>query len=212
MIALRLSVPIACWRRGQAREFLETESIPPPSTCYGALLSLVGEEDRERHEGCRVTAGLLNEPVRSVVLRTVWRIKTKSKAQGVGENARPDFQELLTGAEILVFCESADEKGPSPHLEDRVLEAFTRPATVQRHGGWCLGESTHLIDDAHVLRTGDPLPGPCLVFLEQDTGNLTLPVWADHVGSAGTRYAVGALEHTVSWPEARRIPRILKRE
>lgn len=212
MIALRLTVPIASWRRGQAREFLETESIPPPSTSYGALLSLVGEEDRERHVGCRVTAGLLKEPARSTVLRTVWRIKTLREAQGVGENARPDYHELLTGAEIVLFCESGDEKGPRPRLEERVLETFAAPAKVQRHGAWSLGESTHLIDDAHVLRPNEPLPGPCVVFLEQDKGRITLPVWVDHVGSAGTRYALGALERILSWPEARRIPRILKRE
>lgn len=54
MLGLRVIVPIACFRKGLAREYLETEQLPPPSTCYGFLLSLVGETRRPRHAGCRV--------------------------------------------------------------------------------------------------------------------------------------------------------------
>ena len=43
MIGLYVTVPVACFRKGLAREYLETEPLPPPSTCYGFLLSLVGE-------------------------------------------------------------------------------------------------------------------------------------------------------------------------
>ncbi len=75
MIGVYVSVPIACFRKGLAREFLETEALPPPATCYGFLLSLVGEERRRRHIGCRIVPVLLNHPYQSVVLRTVWRIK-----------------------------------------------------------------------------------------------------------------------------------------
>jgi CRISPR-associated Cas5-like protein len=42
MLGLRVTVPIACFRKGMAREYLETEMLPPPATCYGFLLSLVG--------------------------------------------------------------------------------------------------------------------------------------------------------------------------
>ena len=50
MLGIYVSVPVACFRKGLAREYLETEPIPPPSTCYGFLLSLVGETSRLRHE------------------------------------------------------------------------------------------------------------------------------------------------------------------
>lgn len=212
MIALHVTIPVACWRRGWACEFLETELLPPPSTCYGALLSLVGEEDRERHRGCRVTAGLLNTPGRSTILRTLWRIKTRDKPQGTGENARPDLQELLTQSDLLIFCESAEECGGRPHLEERVVAALTEPSKHERYGGWSLGESSHLIDQAHFLWGGEPLPGPCRTFLEREEGELTLPVWVDHVGSEGTRYACGTLELLTSWPDARRIPKIIERQ
>src|ERR671934_180874 len=75
MLGLYVTVPIACFRKGLAREYLETEPLPPPATCYGFLLSLVGETDRRRHVGCRVTPVLLGTPPTSVVLRTVWRVK-----------------------------------------------------------------------------------------------------------------------------------------
>ena len=40
MLGVYVSVPIACFRKGLAREYLETEPLPPPATCYGFLLSL----------------------------------------------------------------------------------------------------------------------------------------------------------------------------
>src|SRR4051812_16284934 len=75
MFGVYVTVPIACFRKGLAREYLETEPVPPPATCYGFLLSLVGEIDRRRHVGCRVAPVLLNQPPTSVALRTVWRRK-----------------------------------------------------------------------------------------------------------------------------------------
>lgn len=207
MIALRVTVPIACWRKGPAREFLETEPLPPPATCYGALLSLVGETDVERHWGCRVTAGLLREPHRGLILRTLWRIKDRRAPAGTGENARPDFQQLATGSELMLWCESAEESDPGAGLEARVSAALTRPETVDRFGGWSLGESTHLVNDATLIPDARP-PGPCRVFLTHLDGELTLPVWVDHVGSAGTRYEVGRLEAIEDAPPPQRMPQI----
>ena len=44
-ISLMVSVPFCSFRKPYAREFFETERIPPPATVYGFLLSLIGEED-----------------------------------------------------------------------------------------------------------------------------------------------------------------------
>ena len=79
MLKLFVSVPIACFRPGAAREFWETHPLPPPSTVYGFLLAMVGEVDRERHIGVRCCAGLLNQPDRSTVLRKLWRVKELKK-------------------------------------------------------------------------------------------------------------------------------------
>lgn len=207
MIGLRLTVPIACWRKGAARELLETEPLPPPATCYGALLSFVGETDRERHRGCRVTAGLLNEPARSTILRTLWRIKKAAIPQGNGENARPDFQQLILQSELMIWCDSSGEPDPAQGLEGRVRKAITDPASIDRFGGWSLGESTHLINDVWLCEDGVP-PEECRAFLESPGGDVTLPVWVDHVGSSGTRYCVGRLLPIRARPDVTALPQI----
>lgn len=233
MLGVYVTVPVACFRKGLAREYLETEPLPPPSTCYGFLLSLVGETDRRRHIGCRVAPVLIDDPPTSVVLRTVWRCKDKNywvdpqgnhhvvssqkKARdefvkwvreqgwpepeftigpGSGTNARPDYQQLLTGVQLVVWLDSAGEASEY-RLEDRVRAALTTPSSVSRFGGLCLGESTHLVDEVSLLdRVRDRLAGRTgRAFLQRadNKGRLTLPRWVDHVGSAGTWYATGDL-------------------
>lgn len=207
MIGLRLTVPFACWRKGHAREFLETEVLPPPATCYGALLALVGERDRERHRGCRVTAGLVGDPEQATILRALWQIKNAKKPQGVAENAGPDFQQLLVNAELVIWCDSDEEEESATGLEARIRQAFASPGEVERFGGWSLGESTHLINDAWLLGEG-PLLTSCRAFLLAPDGTVTLPVWVDHIGALDTRYAVGRLETITNAPHRERIPRI----
>jgi CRISPR-associated protein Cas5t len=195
MLGVYLAVPIACFRKGLAREYLETEPLPPPATAYGFLLSLVGEERRARHLGCRVCPVLLSEPGRSVVLRTVWRVK--KQPLGSGGNTRPDYQQLLTHVELAFWLDSAEEEGGEPSLERRVERALADPASVTRYGGLCLGESTHLVDEVRRF----PMPGRRPPdegrrgrdFVLETGGRLALPVWVDHVGSAGTRHVTGNL-------------------
>lgn len=212
MLGVYVTVPVACFRKGLAREYLETELLPPPATCYGFLLSLVGETRRERHTRCRIAPARLNRPPQSVVLRTVWRVK--KTPLGSAGNTRPDYQQLLTGVELLIWVDSALEspdRGPS--LESRVREALLHPETVTRFGGLSLGESTHLVDEVSLLddriraRRMDR-PDAADVFLTHDRGRLTLPVWVDHVGSAKTRYATGNLERQSHWqePPTERMP------
>lgn len=205
MIAIRLTVPIACWRLGSAREYLESYEIPPPSTTYGALLSLVGEEDRNRHRGCRVTAGLIDaEPSTSIVLRTLWRLKDRPTPLGNRENARPDFQELRVRNDLVAWIDSTDETGDIT-LEERVLVAFQDPSSVDRFGGLALGESTHLVNDLWLLSDSRP-PVTCRAFLVRPNGAVTVPVWVDHVGSAGTRFAVGEYVDVSEAPHAVELP------
>lgn len=206
MIGLKLEVPIASWRRGAAREFLETEVVPPPSTCYGALLSLVGETDIERHRGCRVTSGLVGTPPKSIVFRSLWQVKNKDIPRGNGENIGPDLQELLTGLTVLIWCHGSSEPAPDT-LEERVRRALAHPESVTRFGGWALGESTHLIDSVSELEGARP-PAGGRAFLLDSSGSLTLPVWVDHVGSKGTRYAVGRLGAIDRAPAPAELPQI----
>src|SRR3954453_12562354 len=140
MLGLKVTVPVACFRKGFAREYWETEELPPPATCYGFLLSLVGERDRRRHIGVRICPALLAQPDRSAVLRTLWRVKDRKAPLGAGTNARPDFQELLTGVQLAVWLDSTQEVGPRPSLEDRVNLALDHPERIDRFGGLSLGE------------------------------------------------------------------------
>ena len=206
MLGVFVTVPVACFRRGLAREYLETEAIPPPSTCYGFLLSLVGETDRMRHIGCRISPVLVGTPYRSTVLRTVWRIKKTKLRMGDGENRTLAQQELLTDIRLVVWVDSTDETGPAPLLEQRVQDALTRPESVERFGGLSLGESTHLVDEVNLFFGSEELG---TIFVLADDGRLTLPVWVDHVGSKGTRHVSGNLVATrLTAPDNARLPRI----
>lgn len=211
MLGLYISVPIACFRKGLAREYLETEALPPPATCYGALLSLVGETDRSSHVGVRVCPVLLNEPALSVVLRTVWRVK--SKPLGSPGNTRPDYQQLLAPVQLLIWLDSSEEAGART-LEDRARQALERPGEINRFGGLSLGESTHLVDEVCRFEPGAArfghLPAEGRAFVLADRGRVTLPVWVDHVGSAGTNYVTGDLvAGPLVPPPPDRMPRIV---
>jgi CRISPR-associated protein Cas5t len=202
MLGVFVTTPVACFRKGLAREYLETEPLPPPATCYGFLLSLVGETKRARHVGCRVAPVMLNRPQTSVVLRTVWRVK--KTPLGSPGNTRPDYQQLLTGPSpddpfvaLLMWLDSSEEPAGAPTLEARVRDALTNPADVSRFGGLSLGESTHLVDEVSLFegRTTERLSDRTgHAFLLAERGRLTFPVWVDHVGSARTCYATGNLE------------------
>ena len=206
-----MNLPIACFRKGMAREYFETEALPPPSTCYGFLLSLVGETERRRHVGVRVTAGLIGQPDVSVVLRTMWRVK--SKPLGSSGNTRPDYQQLLSGIELVLWLDSTEEASDGPTLEARVSNAVVekRFAEISRFGGLSLGESTHLVDEIlPVTRTpGAERHGQ--LFLRAERGRFTFPVWVDHVGSAGTRYVTGDLVERpiIEAPQLHEMPSIL---
>jgi CRISPR-associated protein Cas5t len=54
-----------------------------------------------------------------------------------------------------------------------------------------LGESSHLVDEVRLLRPGDF--GAARTYLVGERGRLSMPVWVDHVGTAGTRWVAGDL-------------------
>jgi CRISPR-associated protein Cas5t len=147
----------------------------------------------------------VNNPEVSVVLRTLWRVKSLKEPSGVGSNARPDYQQLMVNADLVVWCDSAAEPEPVSGLESRVALAIKEPSRVERFGGLSLGESTHLVNDVALL--GAQVPHS-RTFLLATEGALTLPVWVDHVGSAQTRFAVGNLEEIATPPTLERVPQI----
>lgn len=184
--ACYLAAPIASFRSPWAREYFETLIAPPPATVYGVLLSAVGEPDRLVHQGAELAIGMLTQPTRVRVFRTLWRVKDPQAPLGHKQNKRPDFQELLVDVRLVIHVRT----GADPHrppLVERLRSALAAPASVERWGALALGESTHLVDELHPLRTAEAhLPARWL--LQDDRGPLALPVWVDHVGSAGTTF------------------------
>ncbi|ABA23100.1 fruiting body developmental protein S-like protein [Trichormus variabilis ATCC 29413] len=183
-IALKVEVPIACFRQSRAREYGETYPVPPPSTVYGMLLSLVGEVDRYKHCGVKLAIALLSEPEKSTVIRTFHRFKTKNIHDS--KNNKPDYQELLTNIEFIVWVDAGVDKA-KPNLVERLAEALTNPASINRFGGLCLGESRDLVNDVTLLPK-NYYAESMRWLIRDEYGLLTLPYWVDHVGSRGTRW------------------------
>jgi CRISPR-associated protein Cas5t len=179
-IGLYVSIPVACFRVPRAREYFETFPCPPPSTVYGMLLSMVGEVNRRAHEGVEIAIAVLSEPAYSVVLRTLWRVKDRNEGPGLGNNRRPDFQELLTDVRLAVWVRKGEQERSDVPLIGRIRTVLNQPATVPRFGGLSLGESTHLVDEVSLFNQQDRR-GRLLVA--EDEGDLSLPIWPDHVGS-----------------------------
>jgi len=198
-VQLYVSVPLASFRVAQAREYWETYPCPPPSTVYGMLLSMVGEANRLVHAGAEVAVAVTGDPARSVILRTLWRVKSRKEPPGVGANKRPDFQEILSSVALGVWVRPGASEKSERALFDRVTEALHSPEDIRRYGGLSLGESTHLVDQVRKWDADDPANGRVLV--SDPAGDLSLPIWADHVGSKNTRWGQYALRDSTIGPE-----------
>ena len=191
MIILRVDVPIASFPTSRSREYRDTYPAPPPSTVYGMLLSLVGETDKYKHCGVKIAIALLSEPAKSVTLRTMRRFKKKKLDHK--ENTRPDFQEILTGIELMVWVDKGEDKA-KPNLCDRITEAFKHPSSVSRFSALCLGESRDLVNSIDWVT--EIVPNLTLNYLIRDKyGDLSLPYWVDYVGSKNTRWLRYTLEN-----------------
>jgi CRISPR-associated protein Cas5t len=195
-IGLKIEVPIACFRQSRAREYAETYPVPPPSTVYGMLLSMVGEENRYKHCGVKLAIALLSQPEKSTVLRTFRRFKKKDIHDP--SNARPDYQELLTNIQFFLWVDAGRDRA-TPTLPERVQKALENPATINRFGGLCLGESRDLVNSVTLLCEQDKQQKLSWLIQDED-GLLTLPYWVDHVGSQGTRWRrYGKPEISQNW-------------
>ncbi|MEL6439080.1 MAG: type I-MYXAN CRISPR-associated protein Cas5/Cmx5/DevS [Cyanobacteria bacterium J06621_8] len=183
-IILRVDVPIASFPTSRSREYRETYPVPPPSTVYGMLLSLVGETDRYRHCGVKIAIALLSEPSKSVTLRTMRRFKKKKLDHK--ENSRPDFQEILTDIELMIWVDQGEDSA-KPSLCDRITEAFANPSSVNRFGALCLGESRDLVNSVDLVTEIEP-DLTLNYLIRDDHGDLSLPYWIDYIGSKNTQW------------------------
>lgn len=213
MITLYVHVPYASFRKSFARSFGETYPLPPPSTVYGMLLSLVGESHRRNHLGlqlgfayrCRFdnkTCGDRCLPPIATTLRKLSRFK-----YGVGgkEGAKPDYIETVCGIEFLCWVDSSqesardtiagDRENKKLNLEARITEALESPEKINRYGILSLGLSDDAVNDLRLCSTVD---GKWHRLLPTETGSIELPLWVDHTGSAWTRWQRFAFDETAS--------------
>ena len=133
---------------------------------------------------------MLCDPEKSVTLRKLRRFKQKDINHPT--NVRPDYQEILTGIEFVVWVAGGEELGQL-YLCDRISQAFANPASVSRFGALCLGESQHLVNRIYILPKNEKLQS--LQWLIRDEhGYLSLPYWVDYRGSNSTRWLQYSLE------------------
>ena len=189
-IALYVHVPCATFRTSRSREYGKTYLVPPPSTIYGMLLSLVGETNSQKHCGVKLAIAMLSQPQKSTVLRKMRRFK--ASFLGDPKNTSPEHQEILTDIRFIVWVESSQEEVKST-LVERIKQAKANPSVVKRFGCLYLGESNDLVSSIRLVK--EPHLSQSKQWLvKNNTGNITLPYWVDHIGSRGTRWQRYCLE------------------
>jgi CRISPR-associated protein Cas5t len=217
---LYLDCPCTSFPRSFARDFKETYRFPPPSTLYGFLLSLVGEEDMTQHLGVKLAIGIIgNDPPISRIIRKqrshkfVLGTEAKKRIEKHGEGiyptsnfSKPNHQELITGLQVVLQIDSRDELA-SVNLSERVAIALSNPTQITRFGGLSLGESWAIVNGIRRYRETDGL----IRWLVRDKrGLIGLPVWIDRNTGQGTfqRFSLGEFDDNC-WVE---IPKLSIKE
>ena len=186
MIFLKISAPFASFKHSYSREYAGSYTYPPPSTIYGCLLSLVGETDMQHHRGVKIALALASKPQSNIVMRTVRRLKNADLNHP--SNSKPDFQEVLSGVEIVVGVDSCEDTND---LETRIVESLSNSKFTERFGGLSIGESKDLIDDIQILEK----PSQSLQWLTINTkGKIKLPLIVDYMGSKNTKMGKFSLD------------------
>ena len=186
-IALRVEAPVVAWRVPYAVEYGETFNVPPPSTVYGMLLSMVGEERKERHQGVKLAMAMLSQPGFSTTLRSQWRFKDSTiPGRRSTKNVIPGTQEILTDVRFALWVDSTGEPGRCLTLAERLTTALETPGAITRYGGLSLGESRDMVDFVGFLNPREDVVGyPVTV---DPRGDIALPVWTEFGTGGKTRW------------------------
>lgn len=180
-----LDCPCTSFPRSFARDYKETYQYPPPSTVYGFLLSLVGEEDLTAHLGVQLAIGLIGQaPPISRILRKQRHHKFSKQHLGTyptSQFSKPNFQEILTDLRLVLRVDSSHEVA-TVGLLDRLSIALTTPEKIRRFGGLSLGESWAMVNGMRLYRETD---GPVRWLIKDPRGLIGLPVWIDRTTTRG---------------------------
>jgi CRISPR-associated protein Cas5t len=191
---LYLECPCTSFPRSFARDFKETYVYPPPSTIYGCLLSLVGEEDMMAHLGVKLAIGIIgnDSPISRIVRKQFSHGLDGSTKYSASQLSIPNFQELLTDVRIALKIDSSNEVG-SIKLSERAAIALSSPSQILRFGGLSLGESWAMINGIRNYRETD---GAIRWLIKDKRGLISLPIWIDRTTGQGTfqRFSLGEFD------------------
>lgn len=203
MIQLYIECPCTSFPRSFARDYKETYLYPPPSTIYGFLLSLIGEEDLTTHLGVELAIGIIgdNPPISRIVRKQrhhkfALGQEAKKRIAKYGEGiyptsnfSKPNHQELLTGLRIVAQVNS-NEESASVKLTERISIALATPSQITRFGGLSLGESNGLVNGVRSYRESD---GVIRWLVKDRRGLIGLPIWINRTTGQGTfqRFSFG---------------------
>lgn len=198
---LYLDCPCTSFPRSFARDYKETYLYPPPSTIYGFLLSLVGEEDITAHLGVKVALGLIGDPPSvSRIVRKQRHHKFSKSHLGTypsSKFSKPNHQELLTDLKVALKIDSEEETN-SLKLEERVMIALSTPEQITRFGGLSLGESWAMVNG---IRSYQEKDGKIRWLIKNNRGLIGLPIWIDRKTQRGTfqRFSLSEDFHSECW-------------
>ena len=140
----------------------------------------------QHHRGVKIALALASKPQSNIVMRTVRRLKNADLNHP--SNSKPDFQEVLSGVEIVVGVDSCEDTND---LETRIVESLSNSKFTERFGGLSIGESKDLIDDIQILEK----PSQSLQWLTINTkGKIKLPLIVDYMGSKNTKMGKFSLD------------------
>lgn len=182
---LYVDCPCTSFPRSFARDYKETYDYPPPSTVYGFLLSLVGEEDLGAHLGVKLAIGVVGEmaPISRILRKQRHHkfSKTHAGEYSSAQFSKPNFQEVLTDLRVAIALDSGEERA-KVGLTERVGMALAMPGQISRFGGLSLGESWAMVNGVRVYRETD---GEVRWLYRDERGLIGLPVWIDRVTTRG---------------------------
>ena len=185
-LCLFVDVPMASFRPMWSREYQETYPVPPPSTIYGMLLSLIGveREEKAQHANVKIAVALQDQPESGRIFRKFRRVAQARKNADPLTDRRPDYQELVLWLKFWLWVDDSKAENPLTEKINAALDEKRR-RNIVRHGALCLGESSHMVNEIK-LAVGDANPtekeGRFLV--QDESGFLTMPVWTDHKNDA----------------------------
>jgi len=177
-ICLFVDVPLCSFRPNWSREYQDTFPFPPPSTIFGMLLSLTGEDwdKKEDFKGVKLALAIEEGVENSRIFRKFRRVPQSNKEADPLTSRRPDYQELLLWLKLWLWL---NDGGSNNSLVERVQVALNRNTrkTINRYGGLSLGESSHLVNEVKICEPDNKI-GSFLVHTVK--GFYSLPVWVHH--------------------------------